>query len=56
MLSIKNNVHRDINPHSGLLGTNIGMDTVQGLLVCEELFQYPISGSEKYQNEFSTPK
>ncbi len=30
--------------------------TVQGLLVCNELFQYPILGSEKYHNEFPTPK
>ena len=30
--------------------------TVQGFLVHNELFQYPILGSEKYQNELPTPK
>ncbi len=30
--------------------------TVLCKIVGKELFQYPISGSEKYQNEFPTPK
>jgi len=30
--------------------------TVCCKIVCNEIFKYPISGSEKYQNEFPTPK
>jgi len=30
--------------------------TVWCKIVCNEIFKYPISGSEKYQNEFPTPK
>ncbi len=30
--------------------------TVRCIIVGKEIFKYPISGSEKYQNEFPTPK
>ncbi len=34
----------------------IVMDTVPCEIVRNEIFKYPISASEKYQNEFPTPK
>ncbi len=39
------------------LACNILSDgTVHCKIVDKEIFKYPISGSKKYQNEFSVPK